>query len=506
MSGFLDWFKNRTKIKRWLSLILLGIVLLCYGVSEVIVLEELGVFEVAKIVISFVLGFVFVITGFIFSQKRILEIFIEASTNDNIKNMNAIDVQGLIFNRKVYDLGPKIVVIGGGSGMSSVLKGLKNYTSNITAIAPVTDDSELSEYYRKELDILPPVDIRNSLIALSKEDIVLDKLLNYRFSNGRLKDTNFGDVYIAAMKDIYGGLPEGLENSNKTLNIIGKVIPVTYDEVTICAELWNGMVAESELEIQNTLINNVTEVRRVFLKPSTCRVVPTAIKAIEEADIIVIGPGSLYTNIIPNLLMRDVSKAIKNSKAISIYVSNIMTEPGQTDSYSLYDYIQKLQDHAGTEIIDYCICDTGEIVPEFIKKYNQQGADVIEKDIEKLKAKRIQVIQEDLSTVQGEFIRHDADKLARSIIKIILEDLNFKNKHSGVQYLLLKHISKYQNKKKPKRLYRKAKQKKTINSYIPRKKGAKSKFSVKYDSRIQSIRDSDITRQKNVETSKKTEE
>ena len=505
MKGFLDWFKNSTKIKRWLFVILLGVVAFCYGVAEVITLKELGVIDIIRIVVSFVAGFVFIITGFIFSQKRLLEIVIESTSgHENIKEKKNIKIDKLIFNKNIYNSGPKIVVIGGGTGLASVLSGLKNYTSNITAIAPMIENNSIYKYSTNTMELAPTDGILNSFVSLSREDVVMNKLLNYNFTSGNLRGINFGDVYISAMKDIYNNFSEGIEGCGKTLNIVGNVIPVTYDEIVVCAEFDNGTIVEGQAEIENIMTEKVMEIKRIFLKPSALKPVPAAIKAIEEADAIVIGPGALYKDIIPNLLVKDIAKTIKQSKAIRIYISNIMTEPSQTQAYSLYDYVTKLQEHAGKDILDYCICDTGEIVPEFVRKYNLEGSDILLTDIEKLKAQRINVIQEDLSNVQGEYIRHNPDKLAENIIKIIIDQLEFKNKQNTLQYFLLKHVAKIQSKKVPKKKAPRKPKRIAKKSDITKKR-TRSKFNQKYKTRIDSIKNSDVTRQQNLEMSKKIE-
>ena len=369
MKGFMQWFKSSSKMKRWMFLILIGIILTCYGLAKILVMREMSFVEVGEIVAIFVVGFIAIVLGLIFLNKRTLEVLIEAS-DERMENNKNVNVNSLIFNKTVYDRGPNIVVIGGGTGLDTVLTGLKNYTNNLTAIVTVSDYGETATNSRKELQMLPLDDIKNSIISLSAKEGQIDKLFNYEFKKGKLQGLNFSDIYFSAMKEINGNFEDSILKSNEVLNMIGRVIPVTLDEIKIVAELANGYIVEEKSRIPEVVQDKLTKINRITISPSNCKPAPGVVEAIKEADCIVIGPGSLYTNVIPNLLVNGVAKAIKESTAIKVYISNIMTEPGQTDNYSISDHINAIIDHCGTGIIDYCIYDTGEIIPEFIKKYN----------------------------------------------------------------------------------------------------------------------------------------
>ena len=379
MKGFFKWFKKGAKMKRWFFLIIIGILLASYGMMLLLKGGEKQFIDLAKMVLSFASGFCLVIVGNIYMQKRTLELFVqETDTRDEAKSGN---VKSLIFNKKVYEEGPNIVVIGGGTGIDSVLKGLKNYTNNITAIVTISDYGMQATSSRKLLETLPLEDVKNSLIALSQNEAVMNGIMNYKFSNGKLKDLTFGDIYLLAMKELYCDFATSVKQSQYVLNITGKVLPVTLDAIDICAELEDGTVIKSKEKIPEVIGDKVSKINRIFINPSNCSPAPGVIEAIQNADAIIIGPGSLYTNVIPNLLVKGVAKAIKENKGFKIYISNIMTEPGLTDNYTLSDHIKAIQDHAGKEIVDYCIYDTGEVVPEFIRKYNKEGADLVEQDI-----------------------------------------------------------------------------------------------------------------------------
>lgn len=489
MSGLMQWFKSSNKMKRWMFLILVGILLACYGLAKILVMKEISFQEVGEVVIVFIIGFVSIVLGLVFLNKRTLEVLIE-STDERMENRNNVNVKSLIFNKTVYDKGPNIVVIGGGTGLNTVLSGLKKYTNNLTAIVTISDYGEVATNSRKELQMLPLDDVKDSIISLASKEGEIEKLFNYEFKNGRLRGLNFSDIYFSAMKEINGNFEDSIIKSNEVLNMIGKVIPVTLDEIKIVAELANGYIVEEKSRIPEVVSEKITKINRILISPSNCRPAPGVVEAIKNADCIVIGPGSLYTNVIPNLLINGVTKAIKESTAIKVYISNIMTEPGQTDNYSVSDHLNAIIDHCGSGVVDYCIYDTGEIVPEFIKKYNLEGQDLVEQDIEKVKG--IKFLQRNLSMIKEEHIRHDPSLVASSIIELICDDLKYQDKQSDPQYLMLntklreeKRINKIK-----KNMEKKAKKKEQGKEKKQQKK-TKSKFSNKYSDRIASIREAD---------------
>ena len=434
MNGFMQWFKSSSKMKRWMFLILIGILLACYGLAKILVMKEISFVDVGEVVLIFVVGFVSIVLGLIFLNKRTLEVLIEA-TDERMENKNNVNVKSLIFNKTVYDKGPNIVVIGGGTGLNTVLSGLKNYTNNLTAIVTISDYGEMATNSRRELNVMPLGDVKDSIVSLANKDEEMKKLLNYQFNKGRLTGLNFSDIYFSAMKEINGNFEDSIIKSNEVLNMIGKVIPVTLEEMKIIAELANGYVVEEKSRIPEVVSDKITKINRILISPSNCKPAPGVVEAIKNADCIVIGPGSLYTNVIPNLLVNGVTKAIKESTAIKVYVSNIMTEPGQTDNYSVSDHLNAIIEHCGPGVVDYCIYDTGEIIPEFIKKYNLEGQDLVEQDIEKVKG--IKFLQRNLSMIKDDLIRHDPSLVAASIIELICDDLKYQDKQNDPQYLML---------------------------------------------------------------------
>ena len=488
MKGFFKWFKSNTKIKRWILLIIIGILLCLYGMAEVLTSRQMEFTNLAKIAIIFVIGFICIVYGIIAIQKRTLEILVENS-DKRVKD-DTSNLKTLIFNKKVYNQGPKVVAIGGGAGLNSVLKGLKNYTDNITAIVTVSDYGEPKTESRKMLDTLPLDDVKESIIALSSDEGAMEKLMNFKFNSGKLSNLSFSDMYFLAMNTLYNDFTESVKESQNIFNMTGKVLPVTLEEIKICAELEDGTVIESKDKIPELINDTTSKISRIFITPSNCKPAPGVIEAIVEADAIVIGPGSLYTNVIPNLLVKGVAKAIKESKAFKIYVSNLMTEPGQTDNYTLSEHIKAINEHVGKGVIQYCIYDTGEIMPEYIRKYNMEGSELVEQDVSKVKVEGVSLIQRNLSHIENGKIRHNPDAIAASIIQLICDDLKFNNMENNAQYMMLNKKLKSSKKSLKKQTKN---NKKNVNSKKgKRAKMGKSKFFDKYSERIKSIRESEI--------------
>ena len=496
MKGLIQWFKSSSKMKRWMLLILVGIMLSCYGIAEILVMKEMSFANAEKVVIIFTIGFVSIVLGLIFLNKRAMETLIE-STDDRMKDRKNVNVKSLIFDKTVYDQGPKIVAIGGGAGLNTLLEGLKKYSNNITAIVAVSDYGEGQTESRKELNTLPLEDIKESIISLSSNPEEMRKILDYKFTKGRLKGLDFSDIYFTAMKEANGDdFTESLIRSSKVLNISGKVLPVTLDEMKIVAELANGYTVEEKSRIPEVVVDKFTKINRVRVLPSNCKPAPGVVEAIKDADCIVIGPGSLFTNVIPCLLVNGITKAIKESTAIKVYISNIMTEIGQTDDFTVEDHIKAIREHCRQKIINYCIYDTGEIIPEFIKKYNKEGQDLVHPKINSVKG--IRFIQKNLSTIKDDFIRHDPDLIASSIIELICEDLKYQDKQNDPEYLMLNNKLREEKRinKAKKEIAKKAKKngKHKRRESMPKRK---SKFSSKYKERIASIKAADSAVKRN---------
>ena len=503
MKGFFTWFKSSTKVKRWILLILIGIALCCYGFSRILVQTELNFTDLLIIIGSFVAGFVCVVIGIVFIQKRTLELLVQSNITMQNEKKN-VNVNSLIFGKKLYENGPNIVVIGGGTGLNTVLQGVKKYTDNITAIVTISDYGRQMSESREGLNLLPLEDIKQSMIALARNEEDMQKIIDFNFSNNYLRGLNFGDIYLYALSQIFG--TDAIEKSSDILKITGKVLPVTLDEIKICAELKDGTIVEEKDKISEVVYDKVTSINRVYITPSNAVPAPGVLEAIKNADAIIIGPGSLYTNIIPNLLVKNIVKTIRESKAIKVYISNIMTEPGQTDNYSISDHIDALIEHIGKDVIDYCLCDTGEVTPEFVRRYNKMGADVVEQDLKNVSGKGITILQKDMSEIKGDVIRHNPDIIASSIIELICEDIKFKDKQKNTQFVMmntkLKEEKKIEKKNKKEKNTETKQRIKKEKEQQPRFR-KKSKFQEKYRDRINSIQHSDEITLQNRENASK---
>lgn len=283
MFGILKWFKSGTRMKRWMFVILVGIILVCYGIATIMNSQNLSTLKLIMTIAVSIIGFMTVIIGIIYSQKRVLELLIE-DTDDRIADKKKdVNVNSLIFNKTVYNEGPKIVVIGGGSGLNTVLKGLKDYTNNLTAIASMTD---YGEGQNENNTFMPLEDVRKSIVSLSGNEEEMDKLLRLKFQNG----IDFTNIFVSAMQENNGEGSKFIENISKVLNMTGKILPVTLDKMSISAELEDGTVIDEKEKIGMASMNKISRINRVFIVPSNVRPAPGVLEAIQEADAIVIGP------------------------------------------------------------------------------------------------------------------------------------------------------------------------------------------------------------------------
>ncbi|CEI71653.1 MULTISPECIES: gluconeogenesis factor YvcK family protein [Romboutsia] len=322
---------------------------------------------------------------------------------------------------------PKVVVIGGGTGQSIFLRGLKYHTKNITAIVTVADDGGGSGVLREDLGMLPPGDIRNCLLALANIEPTMDEVMKYRFTEGGLKGQSFGNLFLAAMNGLYGNFEVAVYKMSQIFAITGKVLPVTLEDINLVAKLKDKSIVKGESNIPKEVKSKNTSIEKVFLEPSNAKPLDEVINSIENADIIVIGPGSLYTSIIPNLLVDGVVDAIKASKAPKVYISNIMTQPGETDEYNVLQHVNAIIKHSSENIIDYVISNN-EILPEYIyERYQKDGASQVLLDKGQkntLKGMGVKSIEENLIEIKNNYIRHDADCISSIIVDLALSHKN----------------------------------------------------------------------------------
>ena len=311
----------------------------------------------------------------------------------------------------------KIVAIGGGHGLSTMLRGLKRYTKDITAIVTVADDGGGSGMLREDLGILPPGDIRNCILALANTEPTMEQLLDYRFTEGSLAGQSFGNLFLAAMDGISGSFDEAVHRMGEVLAITGRVLPVTNQSVHLEAEFVNGSRVLGESKIFYAKKRNDCRIRQVRLVPEHPQPLPESIEAIAQADLILLGPGSLYTSIIPNLLVDGVAEAIAKSRALKILVMNIMTQDGESDGYTGADHVRALLHHGAPGIIDVCIANNAVIGEAILAPYRQEGVEQLRLEREEIEAMGIQVEEYPMATGER-YIRHDTYALASAIMEV----------------------------------------------------------------------------------------
>jgi uncharacterized cofD-like protein len=432
---FLDWFRPGIRIKRWILLGMAGIASISFGLSFV-------VREIYPTILEIILAIFLILSGCIFifiSIKYVVQTFFHAITNARFKiSLDSDRLSNLLYEKRILIKGPKMVAIGGGTGLSTMLRGLKSYSSNITAVVTVADNGGGSGMLRQDLGILPPGDIRNCLLALADTEPIMQNLLQYRFEDGILKGQSFGNLFLAAMGGISTNFEEAVQKMSDVLAVTGTVLPVTLDDVQLCAELDDGFVICGESQISKHNATHTGSVKRVFLEPQTARPLPDVVDAIREADVVILGPGSLYTSIIPNLLIEEVREALKKSKAIKVYVCNVMTQPGETDGFSVLDHVKAIERHSYKGIINYCIVNTSELPPELVQRYVKDGAEKVKVDFELLDKENIKVISGDFASFKQNYVRHDPKGLADAIIELVADAVLAKDKKRIIDYYYVK--------------------------------------------------------------------
>ncbi len=314
--------------------------------------------------------------------------------------------------------GPRVAAIGGGNGLSTMLRGLKNYTENLTAIVTVADDGGGSGRLREDLGMLPPGDIRNCMEALANTEPLMRQLMHYRFTEGSLAGQSFGNLFLAALNGISPSFDAAVRRMSEVLAITGRVLPVTTSDVQLQAEFENGASVIGESRITECKKAQDCRIRRVSLIPERPRALPEALEAIRQAEMIVLGPGSLYTSIIPNLLVDGIVEAIQGSDALKVYVCNIMTQDGETEGYTVSDHIEALFQHSAPGLFDLCLTNSAPIPEEMVRRYAQEGAEPIRCDEDACHALGVEVLRCSLAAVGSGFVRHDSGNLARELIQI----------------------------------------------------------------------------------------
>ena len=346
--------------------------------------------------------------------------------------MNKNDEQPLLDQLWVQPIGsqePKVVAVGGGHGLSALLSGLKRYTSNITAIVTVADDGGSSGRLRRELGVLPPGDFRMCIAALANDESLVTHLFQYRFGSGNgLSGHSFGNLFIAAMAELTGSFERALLESSKVLAVKGRIMPSTLTDVTLCAELRDLAAEQAERAAGTGLsapASSIAPVRgessigktgypieRVWIEPSDAPAYPEAVRAILDADLLILGPGSLFTSVMPNLLVPGIAQAVRETRAPCVYVGNVATERGETDGFSLSDHVDAIEKHLGRGIVDIVLANS-LVDPDFRPP---KGVDIIQPEVS-LRTSAARIVQADVANRETPW-RHDPLKLAGAIIKL----------------------------------------------------------------------------------------
>lgn len=313
----------------------------------------------------------------------------------------------------------RVVTIGGGTGLPLVLKGLKRYfrrrLADLTAVVTVADDGGSSGRLRDEFHIPPPGDIRNCLVALADAGPLMERLLQHRFGgDGSLSGHNFGNLFLTALTHITGDFLRALQVSSKVLAVRGTILPSTVESVRLWAELSDGTMVKGETQISQSKVR----IRRVILEPKDAPALPEVLEAIDRADAVFLGPGSLYTSVIPNLLVSGVADALRASGAMKVYIANLMTQPGETDGYSLSDHVAAILDHAGLGSIDGVLVNSRRPGEGVLRRYREAGAEMVAGDREKVLTQGLWVVEEDLIAPM-EVARHHSTKVGDALIRLL---------------------------------------------------------------------------------------
>ena len=327
-------------------------------------------------------------------------------------------MKNLMPDLQQWERGPKIVAIGGGTGLSTMLRGLKKYTKNLTAIVTVADDGGGSGMLRRDIGMPPPGDIRHCMEALANTEPIMERLLTYRFSEGSLAGQSFGNLIVAALNGVTGSFEEAVSQMSQVLAITGRVIPVTSADVQLEAIFENGARVVGESSIFNCKKEQDCRIRRVALIPERPAPLPAALEAIGDADLILLGPGSLYTSIIPNLLVDGVAQAVANSRAPKLYICNIMTQEGETEGYTAADHLEALLAHGVPGMVDLCLANSAPVHPGLVEKYRAEDAAPLVVDRERIAALGLELEERPVASQAGNFARHDPDLLAQAVLEI----------------------------------------------------------------------------------------
>ena len=321
-------------------------------------------------------------------------------------------------NLHQWERGPKITAIGGGTGLSTMLRGLKKYTKNLTAVVTVADDGGGSGVLRRDIGMPPPGDIRHCMESLANVEPIMERLLTYRFQEGSLAGQSFGNLILAALNGVTGSFEEAVAQMSQVLAITGRILPVTSADVQLEAVFENGARVVGESKISSFKKEQDCRIAHVALLPERPAALPAALQAIREADLILMGPGSLYPSVIPNRLVEGVVEAICRSEALKIYVCNIMTQEGETEGYTAADHVDALLSHGAPGLVDLCLANSAPVRPGLVEKYREEDAAPILVDRERIRAMGLELEEYPVASEGGDYARHDPDRLAAAVLDV----------------------------------------------------------------------------------------
>lgn len=429
LKSALKWLYPGMRVKRWLMLTPVGVFLVVVGVTLLTNMRVVDYLDAgARIFFSK--------TGLKLTEPKVhvpisvgaiaaglLLIFISfrqvvGSITSVISPQDKDRLVDVIYQRRYLAQGYRIVVIGGGTGLSTMLRGLKEHTSNIVALVTVSDDGGSSGVLQRQFGMLPPGDIRNCLVALADAEPLLGELFEHRF-DGAAKDLtghSFGNLLIAAMTDITGDFEQAVKETSKVLAIRGRVLPSTIQNVSLRAEMEDGSIVYGE----SSIVGARKAIKQVSLVPTDVRPLDEALEAIRLANAVVIGPGSVFTSVIPNLLVEGVADAIAASRAVKIYVCNVMTQPGETDHFQASDHVKAVAEHAGRRIFKHVLVNKEVPSLRLLEKYQREGAELVSPDIDVVREMGYKPITGDFIS-QTDVVRHDPQKLAQAILRLVFE-------------------------------------------------------------------------------------
>lgn len=422
---WIKWLYPGLNLKRWLFLFALGAVLACVGVTLIFNYQFVGLLE--ALVLQFIssvggeyyqstitgLGAFSVVLGILcmcLGATHVIKTIINAVMPGEKESLRE-----LIFTQQKLDKGPSVVVIGGGTGLSVLLRGIKLITNNCTAVVTTADDGGSSGRLRKELGILPPGDMRNCLVALSDTEPLMEKVMQYRFKSSALSGHNLGNLFIAAMSDVEGGdMEKSIAATCEILKVRGHVWPNTTDNIQLKAKMDDGSTVVGE----SSITASPHKIVQLMTEPENPRASQRAVDAILKADAIILGPGSLYTSVLASLIVPGIRDAVIRSKAVKIYVCNVMTQPGETDGYGAYEHVRALIRHMGCQCLDYVVVNEQKASPDILAKYEKEGAMPVSPDVEKIEQLGIDCVPAKLLN-DSDLVRHNPLKLAKTIIALI---------------------------------------------------------------------------------------